>query len=105
MLETPFANLYDVARYYLAILPYRLLLRYPFRNDRQAHRLRCPVLVLHGKRDKVGALCQRLEAVLAALAGHPPGDGDLPRARTRTWPASSVTAASLRSSWTAWRKP
>ena len=53
VLETPFANLYDVARYYLAILPYRLLLRYPFRNDRQAHRLRCPVLVLHGKRDKV----------------------------------------------------
>lgn len=53
LLETPFANLYDVARYYLAILPYRLLLRYTFRNDLAIRRVRCPVRIFHGKRDTV----------------------------------------------------
>ncbi|MCB0770888.1 MAG: alpha/beta hydrolase [Flavobacteriales bacterium] len=53
MLETPFANLYDVAMHYLPILPYRLLLRYPFRNDIAIKRIKCPVYVLHGKRDNV----------------------------------------------------
>lgn len=53
VLETPFANLYDVAWHYLPILPYRLLLRYAFRNDRQIRRVRCPVFLFHGERDKV----------------------------------------------------
>ncbi|HQV51437.1 MAG: alpha/beta hydrolase [Flavobacteriales bacterium] len=53
VLETPFANLYDVARYYLRILPYRLLLRYPFRNDKAMLRVQCPVYIFHGKRDTV----------------------------------------------------
>lgn len=51
LLETPFADLYEVARHYLAILPYGLLLRYRFRNDRAIRRVRCPVHVFHGKRD------------------------------------------------------
>ena len=53
ILETPFANLYDVAIYYLAILPYKVLLRYPFRNDKAIRRVRCPVYIFHGKRDNV----------------------------------------------------
>lgn len=53
LLETPFANLIEVARYYLAILPYRLLLRYTFRNDLHIHRVKCPVYIFHGKRDRV----------------------------------------------------
>jgi uncharacterized protein len=53
ILETPFANLYDVAYSYLRILPYRLLLRYPFRNDRAIRRVKCPVYIFHGKRDTV----------------------------------------------------
>lgn len=53
LLETPFANLIDVARYYLPILPYRVLLRYPFRNDMAMARVRCPVYIFHGKRDTV----------------------------------------------------
>lgn len=53
LLETPFANLYDVARYYLIILPYRLLLRYNFRNDRAIARVRCPVYIFHGERDNI----------------------------------------------------
>ena len=53
ILETPFANLYEVATNYLPILPYRLLLRYPFRNDKAVQRITCPVYILHGKRDQV----------------------------------------------------
>jgi fermentation-respiration switch protein FrsA (DUF1100 family) len=53
VLETPFANLYDVARYYLPILPYRILLRYRFRNDVAVRRVECPVYIFHGKRDTI----------------------------------------------------
>jgi uncharacterized protein len=53
ILEAPFANLYDVARNYSALLPYRLLLRYPFRNDLAMPRINCPVLIFHGQRDTV----------------------------------------------------
>lgn len=53
ILETPFANLYEVATNYLPILPYRLLLRYPFRNDIAIKRISCPVYILQGKRDIV----------------------------------------------------
>lgn len=53
LLETPFANLHDVARYYLAILPYGLLLKYRFRNDRAIARVKCPVFIFHGQRDNI----------------------------------------------------
>ncbi|MEO8069532.1 MAG: alpha/beta hydrolase [Flavobacteriales bacterium] len=53
VLESPFANLIDVARSYSALLPYRLLLRYPFRSDRAIPRVTCPVLIFHGQRDTV----------------------------------------------------
>jgi hypothetical protein len=53
ILETPFANLYEVAVNYLPILPYRLLLRYTFRNDKAIKRIGCPVYILHGKFDSV----------------------------------------------------
>jgi fermentation-respiration switch protein FrsA (DUF1100 family) len=53
VLESPFANFTDVARHYLAILPYRWLLRYRFRSDKAMLRVRCPVFIFHGKRDPV----------------------------------------------------
>lgn len=53
LLETPFANLLDLARSYLPILPYRLLLRYRFRNDHVIRNVKCPVYIFHGKRDNV----------------------------------------------------
>lgn len=53
VLETPFANLLEVARHYLRILPYRWLLRYRFRNDQAIKRVRCPVYIFHGRRDTV----------------------------------------------------
>lgn len=51
VLESPFANMLDVARHYLAMLPYRWLLRYRFRSDMAIKRVKCPVYIFHGKRD------------------------------------------------------
>jgi fermentation-respiration switch protein FrsA (DUF1100 family) len=53
VLESPFANLYDAARHQFYALPYRLLLRYAFRNDKAIRRITCPVYIFHGKRDPV----------------------------------------------------
>lgn len=51
VLESPFANFLDVARHYLAILPYRWLLKYRFRSDTAIRKVRCPVYIFHGMRD------------------------------------------------------
>lgn len=51
VLESPYANMLDVARHYLAILPYRWLLKYRFRSDMAIKRVKCPVYIFHGKRD------------------------------------------------------
>ena len=53
VLESPFANLYDAARHQFYLLPYRLLLRYAFRNDKAIRRVTCPVHIFHGKRDPI----------------------------------------------------
>lgn len=53
ILESPFANFMEVARHYLSILPYRLILRYPMRSDKAMLRVKCPVYIFHGKRDPV----------------------------------------------------
>ncbi|HEY0977945.1 MAG TPA: alpha/beta hydrolase [Flavobacteriales bacterium] len=53
VLESPFANFTDVARHYLAILPYRWLLRYRFRSDKAMARMKCPVYIFHGQRDPI----------------------------------------------------
>jgi len=66
VLESPFANLYDVARSHNALLPYRLLLRYRFRNDRAIVRVTCPILIFHGQHDTVVPYASALK--LYALA-------------------------------------
>jgi hypothetical protein len=71
LLETPFANLYDVAWHYLPGLPYRWLLRYPFRNDRAVKRVRCPVHLYHGRRDAVVPLSSALRLYAAIPSGTP----------------------------------
>lgn len=53
LLETPFANLADVARSYFPFIPFRWLLRYPFRNDERVRGVRCPIYIFHGRRDQV----------------------------------------------------
>lgn len=53
VLESPYADLLDVARHYLAILPYRWLLKYRFRSEMAIKRVKCPVYIFHGKRDPI----------------------------------------------------
>lgn len=72
VLESPYADLLDVARNFLAILPYKWLLKYRFRNDVAMKRVKCPVYIFHGKRELVGALQQRPEALCRNPFGHPP---------------------------------
>ncbi|MBX2974206.1 MAG: alpha/beta hydrolase [Flavobacteriales bacterium] len=87
ILETPFANLYDVAMNYLPILPYRLLLRYPFRNDKAIRRVTCPVYILHGKFDATVPYASALKLyaavpsdVVREMISFPKGHhSDLPR--------------------------
>lgn len=69
LLETPFANLIDVAWNYLPFLPYRLLLRYPFRSDRAMRGVRCPVHIFHGQRDQVVPYSSALRLYAAIPAG------------------------------------
>lgn len=68
LLETPFANLTDVARSYLPVLPYRLLLRYPFRNDVAVRSVRCPTYIFHGKRDQTVPYASALKLYAAIPA-------------------------------------
>lgn len=53
VLETPFADLYDVARHYSALLPYRILLRYPFENCKRIKEVTCPIYIIHGTKDLI----------------------------------------------------
>lgn len=71
LLETPFANLLDVAWNYLPFLPYRMLLRYPFRNDRAMRMVRCPVHIFHGQRDQVVPFSSALSLYAAIPTGTP----------------------------------
>ncbi|MBL7963408.1 MAG: alpha/beta fold hydrolase [Flavobacteriales bacterium] len=69
LLETPFADLLDVARHYLPILPYRWLLQYRFRNDLSIRAVRCPVWIFHGKRDTVVPYTSALKLYAAIPSG------------------------------------
>ncbi len=71
LLEAPFANLTDVARSYLPILPYGLLLRYPFQNDRTIPGVRCPTYLFHGRRDQVVPYTSGLKLYAAIPANVP----------------------------------
>jgi hypothetical protein len=53
ILETPFKNLLDVAASYFPFLPMKLLLKYGFRSDLFLPKITCPVLILHGTKDRI----------------------------------------------------
>ncbi len=65
LLETPFNNLIDVCWSQAPLLPYRLLLRYPFRNDIAIQQVRCPVRIFHGTRDALVPLACALKLYAA----------------------------------------
>jgi len=53
ILETPYYNLYDLARHYAPFVPYKLLMRYSFRSDQFIHKINCPIYIFHGTKDRV----------------------------------------------------
>ncbi|MCB0790797.1 MAG: alpha/beta fold hydrolase [Flavobacteriales bacterium] len=71
VLESPFADLIDVARHYFAYLPYGVLLKYRFDNATWAERLRCPTHIFHGMRDQVVPYASALRLYSAIPAGVP----------------------------------
>ncbi|MBK9147661.1 MAG: alpha/beta hydrolase [Flavobacteriales bacterium] len=68
LLETPFNNLIDVCWSQLPLFPYRLILRYPFRNEEAIRNARCPVRIFHGTRDQMVPLACALK-LYAAVPG------------------------------------
>lgn len=68
LLETPFNNLIDVCWSQAPLLPYRWLLRYPFRNDIAIQQARCPVRIFHGTRDALVPLACALKLYAAVPA-------------------------------------
>lgn len=69
LLETPFADMAEVMWSHLPFLPYRWLLRYPFRNDVSIREVHCPVYIFHGRRDLVVPYASALR-LYAAVPGH-----------------------------------
>ncbi|UZR93536.1 alpha/beta hydrolase [Chondrinema litorale] len=53
ILETPYYNLYDVAKHYAPFVPYKLLMRFSFRSDLCLPQIKCPVYIFHGTKDKI----------------------------------------------------
>lgn len=51
VLETPFNNMVDTAKYYLPFLPVPLFLRYRFRSDIYIKQIKCPIHIFHGTAD------------------------------------------------------
>lgn len=53
VLETPFYNMHETAKYYLPFLPTKLLLRYRFRSDLYIQNIEAPIHIFHGTSDRV----------------------------------------------------
>lgn len=53
LLEAPFVSVLDLAREQFPFLPVTWLLRHPFRNDQRLAKIKAPVLIVHGTRDRV----------------------------------------------------
>lgn len=68
VLEAPFTSIADVAARHVRIFPVRWLVTDQFRSDERIGRVKAPVLVLHGARDRVVPidLGERLAALITA---------------------------------------
>jgi fermentation-respiration switch protein FrsA (DUF1100 family) len=69
ILEAPFTSAADVAFTAYPILPVSLLMKDQFRSDARIGKVRAPVLIMHGERDRVVPF--RLGERLFALANEP----------------------------------
>lgn len=52
ILETPYFNFYDVAKFHYPYLPTRLILHYQFKNNKVLPELEIPVYLIHGTSDE-----------------------------------------------------
>lgn len=71
VLETPFFSFDDVAKWYLPILPIKMLLRYHMRSDLEIVHVECPIHIFHGTRDTVVPYKSALK--LYRMVSHKPG--------------------------------
>lgn len=53
ILETPYDNFVNAAEFHFPFVPVKWLLRYEFKNDQHIQNVNCPVLILHGTRDRI----------------------------------------------------
>lgn len=53
ILETPFYNLYDVAKSRFPFLPLKLLLKYKLESNEHIKKVTCPVTIFHGTDDSI----------------------------------------------------
>lgn len=53
LLETPYFNFYDVARFHYPYIPNSILLKYNFNTNKNIVKVKCPVYLFHGTSDVV----------------------------------------------------
>ncbi len=53
ILDSPYYNFTKVIERFLPFLPIRMVLRYQLRTDRWIVKVRCPIYILHGTRDRL----------------------------------------------------
>ena len=53
VLETPYASLLDLGKYYTPFLPYQWLMRFPLNSEKHIKKVEVPVYILHGTQDKI----------------------------------------------------
>ena len=78
VLEAPFTSTVDVAAAAYPFVPVRLLMKDQFRSDQRIGKVKAPILILHGERDRVVPIAIRRAAV-RALAREPKQFVRLPR--------------------------
>jgi len=53
ILETPYYSLLHVARFYFPFLPTYYLMRFRFRSDLFIDKVKCPIAIFHGTKDRI----------------------------------------------------
>ncbi|NND77453.1 MAG: alpha/beta fold hydrolase [Flavobacteriales bacterium] len=53
VLETPYDNFINAADFHFPFIPVKWLLKYEFKNDEYIEQVKCPILILHGTRDRI----------------------------------------------------
>lgn len=53
ILESPYYNIYDIAKTIAPFLPLKLMLKYRFKSNENILKVKAPIYILHGKQDRV----------------------------------------------------